>query len=56
MSLAYGMSIWLQKSYLKFLSGAASLSSVVPQAFGALELKGPLYMTSNLIVCLICLI
>ena len=25
-----------------------SLSSAVPQAFGALELKGPLYMTSYL--------
>ena len=43
-----------QKSYIMFLSGTCcnlhlpSLSSVAAQAFVALELKGPLYMTSYL--------
>ena len=48
--LEYRMSIWLQKSFLKFYQvlspQSSTISSVVSQAFGALELKGPLYMTS----------
>ena len=46
--------VYLQKSHLKFFFircchlHLPSLSSVLPQAFGAPELKGPLYMTSYL--------
>ena len=47
------MSIWLPNSYLVFIRCChlhlPSLSSVVPEAFGALELKGPLCKTSYLI-------